>query len=232
MAQRMDIPIEQSLLKIDYKKWKHALELWSREASLEELAKWNARISAWQTAEDIHYDLFRVKYEEGCLRVCQESQTALEETERRLWEYADAVIAMYKPYYKEFVFTEAIEVLPEEAQLALKLKHLQEYRQQGNDKEALRQIKDCLTVCPSMEAVVSKYAASLRDAIQKQIQNQNSEKAELEKLVSSIKSVAKLRLQRGEWQAAEEILHQIQACMPEDGEVKELLEQTAEMSGR
>ena len=51
-------------------------------------------------------------------------------------------------------------------------------------------------------------------------------------MVTSLMSVAKLRLQRGEWQAAEEILHQIQACMPEDGEVKVLLEQTAEMSGR
>lgn len=232
VAQRMDIPIEPSLLKIDYKKWKHALEQWSGKATSEELNMWNTRISTWQTTENIHYDLFHVKYAEGCLRVYQESQTALEETERRLWEYADAVIAMYKPYYKEFVFTEAIEVLPEEAQLALRLKHLQEYRQQGNDKEALRQIKDCLTICPSMEAVVSKYAASLRDEIQKQIQNQNSEKAELEKLVASLKSVTKLRLQRGEWQAAEEILHQIQACMPEDGEVKVLLEQTAEMSGR
>lgn len=232
VADRMDISLEPSFLKMDYRKWKHALEQWSREATSEELILWNARISTWQTIENIRYDLFRMKYEEGCLRVCQESQTALEETERQLWKYADAVIAMYKPYYKEFVFTEAVEVLPEEAQLALKLKHLQEYRQQGNDKEALRQIKDCLTVCPSMEVVVSKYAASLRDEIQKQIQNPNSEKAELEKLVTSLMSVAKLRLQRGEWQAAEEILHQIQACTPEDSEVKVLLEQTAEMSGR
>ncbi len=232
VADRMDISLEPSFLKMDYRNWKYALEQWSWEATSEELNIWNARISTWQTTENIRYDLFHMKYEEGCLRVCQESQTVLEEMERRLWKYADAVIAMYKPYYKEFVFTEAVEVLPEEVQLALRLKHLQEYRQQGNDKEALRQIKDCLTVCPSMEAVVSKYAASLRDEIQKQIQNQNSEKAELEKLVASLKSVAKLRLQRGEWQAAEEILHQIQACMPEDGEVKELLEQTAEMSGR
>lgn len=232
VAERMNISMEPFLLKMDYKKWKYVLEQWSREASSEELVQWNARISTWQTAEDVRYQLLGVKSAEGSLRVCQESQAALEETERQLWKYADAVIAMYKPYYKEFVFTEAVEVLPEEVQLALKLKRLQEYRQQGNDKEALRQIKDCLTVCPSMEAKVSKYAASLRDEIQKQLRSQGTEKTELENLVASLKSVAKLRIQRGEWQAAEEILHQIQICMPEDGEVRELLEQTAEMHGR
>lgn len=232
LAKRMEIPMEPNLLKIGYRVWRRMLERWSREATLEEFVKWNARILTWQTVADIRYQLFNVKYEEGYLRTCQKSQIALEELEKQLWKYADDVIALYRPYYKEFVFNDAVDMLPEEVQLALKLKRLQEYRQQGNAKEVLIQIKECITIYSPMEATINDYASRVRDEIQMQIQKQSAEKTELENLVISLKSVAKLRIQRGEWQAAEEILHQIQVCMPEDGEVEELLEQVAEMHCR
>lgn len=232
LAKRMEIPMESNLLKISYRVWRRMLERWSREATPEEFVKWNARILTWQTVADIRYQLFNVKYEEGYLRTCQKSQIALEELEKLLWKYADDVITLYKPYYREFVFTDAVDMLPEEAQLALKLKRLQEYRQQGNAKQILIQIKECITIYPPMEATINDYAGRVRDEIQMQIQKQSAEKTELENLVITLKSVARLHIQQGEWQAAEEILHQIQVCMPGDSEVGELLEQIAKIGGR
>lgn len=223
VAERNKIPMEQRLLEINYNMWRRMLEQWSMEATPDEFSKWNARILMWQTVEDIRYQLFFVKYEEGYLRTCQKLQLALVELEKLLWKYADDVIALHKPYYKEFVFTDAVDILPEEVQLALKLKSLQGYREQGNTKEALRQVKESIAVYPPMEAAISGYAGMLRDAIQKEMQEQSSEKNELDNLVMSLKKVAQQYMERGEKDAARDILLQIQACMPDDQEVKALL---------
>lgn len=224
LAKRMEIPIESNLLKISYRVWRRMLERWSREATPEEFVKWNARILTWQTVADIRYQLFNVKYEEGYLRTCQKSQIALDELEKLLWKYADDVIALYKPYYKEFVFSDAVDMLPEEVQLALKLKRLQEYRQRGNVKAILIQIKECISIYPPMEAAISAYASRVRDEIQMQIQTQNAEKTELAVLAASLKKIAQQYMEREEWDAAKEILLQIQACVPEDREAQELLQ--------
>lgn len=224
-AERLNLPMESMFLQIDYRVWRRALEQWSLGAASEEFTEWSTRVSTWKKKEDIRYDIFYVKCEGGYLRSCQKSQITLEALEKLLWKYADDMIAMYEPYCKESVFSDAAEILPDEVQLALKLKRLQEYRQQGNAKEILIQIKECITIYPPMEATINDYAGRVRDEIQMQIQKQSAEKTELENLVITLKSVARLRIQQGEWQAAEEILHQIQVCMPGDSEVGELLEQ-------
>lgn len=224
VAERFRIPMEQRLLSVNYNAWRYTLNQWSRTASAEELLKWNARILTWQTTDNIRYRLFNLKYEEGYLRTCQKSQLALKELEKLLWKYADDAIALYKPYYREFAFTDEAEILPGDVQLALKLKRLQEYRQQGKTKETLRQIKECIAVYPPMEAAISEYAGRLRDEIQSQMQEQSAAKTELEGVVISLKKAAQQYLESGEKDAARDILLQIQACMPEDQEVKALIE--------
>lgn len=223
VAERLRILMEPMFLQMNYRIWRRALEPWSMEATQKELDEWSTRISSWKRKEDIRYDIFAVKCDEGYLRNYQNEEITLEKLENLLWKYAADIIVLYKPYCKEFVFTSAAEILPEEVQLALKLKDLQGYREQGNTKEALRQVKESIAVYPPMEEAISEYARRLRDAIQKDMQEQSSEKNELDNLVMSLKKVARQYMEQGEKDAARDILLQIQACMPEDQEVKALL---------
>lgn len=224
VAQRQGISMEPTLLRIDYRCWKQMLEDWIMDADIFNLQQWDTRIKAWRQRPDIRYDLFVVKCMEGYLRHYQEICSSLQQMEQLLWKYADSVLALYRPYYKEFVFEQMPMVLPEEAQLALQLKALQQYREQGDDRRALESVRKCLGVYPALESVIDTYAKLYRDDVQRHNQEAMTEQTELLRLVSSLKAIARQRLDKKEYQEAREILLQVQQCVPEDSEVEELLE--------
>lgn len=225
VAERMEISMEENLLQLDYRMWKRSLEKWIQGATEEKLSEWEMRLTKWKTQEDIRYGVLSVKCREGHLLCKKAVKCSLVVWEECLWQYADAVIGMYEPYYKETVVMDAIELLPDELQLALALRKLQDYRRGKDDRAALMQIKKCISIYQPLETVLCEYAQLLKEEIQKEFEQRNADKAELENLAVTLKTVAKLRMERGEWEAAEEILRQLQACMPEDEEVGELLHQ-------
>lgn len=89
-------------------------------------------------------------------------------TGQRFLQYAEKVLAFYTPYYKEFVFEEAAEMLPEEAQLALGLMRLKEYREQKNDLKTLESARKCMGLYPELDETISVYAKSLRWKLSRQ----------------------------------------------------------------
>lgn len=225
VAEDMNIPIESLLLKTDYCRWKGLLETWAATAEAAVLQRWDRRIAAWKRQEDIRYSLFAVKCTEGYLRHYQEICHSLPQLEQILWKYADNVLQLYGFLYKEFVFQEIPEVLPEEAQLALRLKTLQKCREQEDERGALENIRKCLGVHPALEEVMGVYAKQYRDEVQRRNQEAEKEQNEFVRLVNTLKNTARLQLENKDYQSAREILLQIQQCVPEDIEVKALLEQ-------
>lgn len=138
--------------------------------------------------------------------------------------YAEKVLAFYTPYYKEFVFEEAAEMLPEEAQLALGLMRLKEYREQKNDLKTLESARKCMGLYPELDETISVYAKSLRDEIERRNKEANSAAAELSAVIVSLKKAAKMYLQRGENAAGDGDFAAVQKCSPYDSEVQEMLE--------
>ena len=183
------------------------------------------RIGSWKRQENIRYGLFEIKCMEGYIRCYGKMGIPMELQEQRFWQYAEKVLAFYGPYYKEFVFEEAAEMLPEEAQLALGLMRLKEYREQKNDLKTLESARKCMGLYPELDETISVYAKSLRDEIERRNKEANSAAAELSAVIVSLKKAAKMYLQRGENAQAMEILQQIQKYSPYDSEVQEMLEQ-------
>lgn len=229
VAEKMNVSsVESLLLNVDYCRWQRILKTWAATAELFDLQQWDRRIAAWKRQDDIRYNLFAVKCIEGYLRHYQEICPSLPQLEQMLWNYADNVLALYGVFYKEFVFRKIQEILPEEAQLALRLKALQKCREQGDERGALENIRKCLGVYPSLEGVVNAYAKMYRDEVQRRKQKAEKEQDEFISLVNSLKDMARLQIQNQAYRSAREILLQIQQCVPEDMEVKELLEQISE----
>lgn len=230
VADRFKISMEPLLFGLDFLTWRRTLNQWSLEASPEELVRWEERLMTWKKREDIRYDYAVMRCGEAILWRHGESEQSenLRETERLLWKYADGVLAFYKPLYREEVFAELPEALPEEALLALRLKELQQFRERDDDKGALAQLRKCLGIYPVLEKVIDHYAQSWRDEMQRRNREAEEAQSELAGLVKNLKIMAKLQMERKEYQAAKEILLQIQRCLPEDEEVKRLLEQIAE----
>lgn len=228
VAQRQGISMEPALLRIDYRSWKQMLDDWLVNADMANLQQWDKRIGNWKQHSDIRYDLFVVKCMEGYLRHYQEIFSSLQQMEQLLWKYADSVLTLYRFYYKEFVFEEMPMLLPEDAQLALQLKVLQHCREQGDDRGALKNVRKCLGIYSALENVVSAYAKMYRDEVQRRSREAEKEQLEFIRLVNSLKATAGLQLERKEYQAAKEILLQVQQCVPEDDEVRRMLEQIPE----
>ncbi len=225
VAERLDIALEEEFLQIPYGTWQRMLQNWSREASVENIREWEMRIGSWKRQENIRYGIFEIKCMEGYIRCYGKMGIPMELQEQRFWQYAEKVLAFYGPYYKEFVFEETAEMLPEEAQLALGLMRLKEYREQKNDLKTLESARKCMGLYPELDETISVYAKSLRDEIERRNKEANSAAAELSAVIVSLKKAAKMYLQRGENAQAMEILQQIQKYSPYDSEVQEMLEQ-------
>lgn len=224
-AERMEISCDPCLLQMDYNRFRRALEIWCRQSSPDVIRQWDKRLGKWKKQKDIRYDLFAVKCLEGYLHNYKEVCSELSRMEPLLWRYADAVLDLYRPFYKEFVFDEVPEIIPEEAQLALKLKKVQRNREERDDLKALEAVRKCLGICQAMGDVVEAYAKMYRDEVQNRSQNTDEAQVELRYLIATLKRKAKQQIEREEYQAAREILLQIHQCAPEDEEVKKLLEQ-------
>lgn len=234
VGKQAGVAMEPLFLQVDYRYWRRGLEMWSREAASEDFELWNERIAGWKTHSDIRYDFFTINYLEGSLRnywaVCEEQNKCAElaEFEQILWQYADTVLAFNVPWLKKSLFEEMPEVLPDEVRLSLQLKELQQYREHGDELKCLETLRKCVGVYLPLELAIEEYAGMYREELQKREQEAEAAQKELKRLIGALKETAKLRIERNEYQAAKEILLQVQQCVPEDEEVKELLHCIAE----
>ena len=222
-AERMGVQAEPFWLRMDYNRLRRTLDIWSRQTSGMEIGQWDTRIASWKTREDIRYSLFVAKCLEGYLHHYQEACPGLAKMEEILWKYADSVLALHRPYYREFVFEDMPEVLPEEAQLALKLQAQKGYREQGDDLKALENVRKCLGVYPVLDGVLSAYASMYRDEVQKRGREAREARAELQYVADRLKKTARLCMDRKEYQEAKKILLQVIQCLPGDSEAEMLL---------
>lgn len=225
IARSISLAIEPYLMQMDYRIWRRALESMEHWGTAEEWEKWNNRIQSWKSSEDIRYELFAIKYTESCLAKITKKTDDLSGLEEELWNYADKVVDFYSPYYREEVLVANAIGLPDEVQLALALRELHTYRISGQERNALEAMKKCLGAYPKLEKTMLAYAEMLRDAIQKQTAEADEAKKELLQMASSLKEMAKKQLEQGNIAVAKQILLQTQQYVPEDEEIKNLLEQ-------
>lgn len=228
VAEHLDIDLEPLLLQINFRVWRQALNEWCMEAAPEQIQEWDARMAKWRKQEDIRYDILAIKCLEGYLRNYARALLSYDTLKQLLQTYADKVLAFFKPYYKENVFEELPEVLPDEVQLALELKKLYQYQEKGEDRNALESVRKCLGICPDLDGAVAAYAEMYRDELKKRTKEAEEAQDELLKMAESLKSVAKLRMERGEYEAAKLILQQTQQYVPGDEEIKALLQKIDE----
>lgn len=231
VAEKEGISLGRLLLEVDYLTWKHSVEAWFTEATLMEIRKWDARIGSWGVGQDIRGELFGIKLQEGYLYYYQEAGYGLKELEQQLWKYADAVLGLYGPCYREEVFSRIPETLPEDVQLALRLKKLQEYREQGDDLKALEAVRKCLGLYPLLSGTMEYYATLFRDDVQRREREAQAARKDLHRVLESLKAAVKQKLEQEDYRGAREILLEMRKCAPEDQELEVLLVQAEKNLG-
>lgn len=224
VVERNQISLEQFFQQMDFVKWKHALEKWVYIAPFEEAESWERRCREWNCKEDNRYLLLKIRCGEVMIRQkgIKEDITTLEE---RLGNYAREVLSYYQRFFKEEVFMAAPEVLPDEARLSLHYLDVIEKRKAGDARSILQALRDMLEIYPVLEEATLYYAGLVKDEVERKNNEAENTKLELEVLINSLKTMAKLQIRKKEFGTAREILMQIKQCAPDDAEVDEMLEQ-------
>lgn len=224
IAERYQIPLESLFMGMDFVKWKRVLGRWVVIAPYEESEAWEKRCENWNCKNDIRCLLLKIRCKEILIRRKGLNED-LDTLEKRLMDYAEDTLSYYRLFYKEEVFTVCPEVLPDEARLSLGYLSVKKAKRSGDARSVLKALREMLDIYPVLEETTLRYAKMASDEVERQEKEADEAKAELVLLVRSLKKAARLQLKKQEYQAAKEILLQIQNCMPEDREVKELLKE-------
>lgn len=215
VAEALEIPIEPMFLRVEYRVWKRALESWLIGASLEEIERWDNRLSSWKTVADIRYDIFALRCLEGRLRHCEQSLPAIAQVEAQLWQYRDAVFSFYGPYYTELAFDKMTMMLPDEVQLALGLQELEQARKNGTDQDVIRALRDLTDVYPTLNQTIAFYTKLFR----REVKDRN---AEMQKLAGTLKDKVRQLIAAGSYAEAKAIIAQLEQFIPGDEELQEM----------
>lgn len=236
VADSQGISMEPLLLQVDMGRWEELLDQWCRNASPAELQQWDVRIGSWKTRDDVHYDLFTVKCLEGYLCRYQEVCSGPAQLEALLRKYCDSVLALWDAMKnpederkeKDAVYVCGDIMSRSELRLTRQLQELWQYREQGDDRRTLESVKKCLGIYPVLDPAILAYADALRNDAQTRNNEAAEAQMELMRLVSALKTAAKQQLEAGAYQAAKDILLQVEKCAPGDAEVRELLARIGE----
>lgn len=215
VAQTLQISLEPMLLQVEYRVWKRALENWLIGASLEEIDRWDDRLSSWKTVADVRYDIFALRCLEGRLRQCEQSLPTIAMLEAQLWQYRDAVFSFYGPYYTELAFDKMTMMLPDEVQLALGLQELEQARKNGTDQDVIRSLRSLADVYPPLNQTIACYTKLFRQ----EVKDRN---AEMQKLAETLKDKIRQLIAAGSYTEAKAIIAQLEQFIPEDEELQEM----------
>lgn len=215
VAETLEIPIEPMFLQVEYRVWKRALESWLIGASMEEIERWDNRLSSWKTVADIRYDIFALRCLEGRLRHCEQSLPAIAQVEAQLWQYRDAVFSFYGPYYTELAFDKMTMMLPDEVQLALGLQELEQARKNGTDQDVIRALRELTDVYPTLNQTIAFYTKLFR----REVKDRN---AEMQKLAGTLKDKVRQLIAAGSYAEAKAIIAQLEQFIPGDEELQEM----------
>lgn len=215
VAEKLELPMEPLLLQTDAGRWSKGHISWLETAGSAEIRRWETRLESWKTRPDVRYESSAVRCLEGYLRHFREVCADPAHLEGLLRSYSEEVLER-----RESLGT---FLSSEEVQLALNLEELRRYREQGDDRQTLESVKKCLGIYPVLDPAILAYAGMLRDEAQTRNSEAEAAQEELKRLVSALKAAAKQQLEAGEYQAAKDILLQVEQCVPGDEDVRELL---------
>lgn len=218
VAENRKINVGSMMERMKFATWKHDLDNWVLEASLEKIQEWQSRMQSWKQSEDARYKVFQIKYLEGTLRNCKASLYSMSEVERLFWQCSDAILDLYSPCYTEAAFTQTPELLPDEIQFALQLQTLRQAREQGADRDVLEALRALNDTYEPMNGVIAYYAKLYRE----EVHNRNDEMAQL---AAGLKRNVRILINAGKLDDAKAVIIQLEQFIPGDEELQAFKEE-------
>ena len=218
--------------------WKNGITMYFEQFSWEDADWWNGRFSAVLQREDVHMLVWRGLYGlSGAVRASGElekdkAKAAGDGKERAdfdriregLQEYSACYMTLCEKMYRPEIISEARDMFPEEYQGAYLIADLLEQTEGREYSQAVETIKKIKKLTPGLTNVLKPYLQWIDEELKRQKQESRQAAGEFQVLARQIKMKLWVFMDAGQNEAALAVARQLQALLPEDEEIQQIVE--------
>ena len=226
IAEEHQLEMEQFFLRIDFDTWRNGICQWIQYGNEQDFAYKEEQVRKWKRTENIRYDFLFMKVKEGYLLHFKKKKEDFLSLEEKIFHFAHMEVDFYKNYYREEVFQECQEMLPQECRIAVKLLEVEEERLKGDDKQAVEKMKQLSNCYPPLNETMKWYIEKFSDFIKEKDKRTLEARSELLELIDALTWRAKLYFKEEKYIEAKTILEELVKHVPKNEEVQELLKKT------
>ena len=215
--------------------WKKGIMAYFEQFSWEDADWWNGQFAAILPGESVRLLAWRALYGlAGAVKAAgtqeqdrdADSADALPSSDIKeaLAEYASCQTALCERLYRPEIIAEARDMLPEEYQGAYLVTDLLAEAERKGYAQAVGIIKEIKRILPGLTDVMRPYLHWIDAGLKRQEQESRQAVGEFQVLARQIKRKIHVFLEAGQHEAALTVAKQLQALLPEDEEIRELIE--------
>lgn len=221
IVEKYQIDVDSALLECSFDDWKRSVDIYYREASIEQLVHRKKVFIQRCTVKNIRLEYFFLKVIERELLLLEQEET-IEKMQKKLQEFTNRNLQFYGTYYRKSAFEGDMELLPISCRLAVKLYPVLAATEEGDIKKIRSCVKECFGIYPAMDVVIKKYVKLCVYEIEKQLQKEKKNTEEMRSLALQIKENIKILFGKQMYQEALQACKQIKNHFPDDEEILQL----------
>lgn len=213
-AERTKISLEDYYLNVPHQKWATNLGEFIEKASSKERNALRDYMTSIRTKENWRYAYFDMRMTEVDIVVNQDcgSYRGLHDL---FMEFAKRTLTFYRSYYRQEIFENYVELLPESCQAAVYI--WRALSLQDTDREqAMEALKNSVAVYPLFTEAIKTY---IRLYGAEQIRKEKAAREEMRELTGKIKAEVRSLIEKGMLKEAASVMEQLKRLLPQDLEV-------------
>lgn len=229
--------------------WKKGITAYFEQFSWEDADWWNGQFSTFLHMEDAHMLVWRGLYGlSGAVRAagqlekdrmeavgeerlkadgeeesCETVERDFGRIKEGLQEYAVCYMALCEKMYRPEIISQARDMFPEEYQGAYLVADLLEQTREEKYGQAVETIKKIKKLLPGLANVMKPYLQWIDGQLKRQKREASQAAGEFQVLARQIKFRLRSLMDTGQEQAALAVARQLQALLPEDEEIRQII---------
>ncbi len=230
LERKMGMDPAACLQRIPYYVWQRELTAYYGKCAREEATWWTEQLEACLQETDRKLLLWHAYY--GIYGAIKEADTegsvSTDAVLAGVRRYVESRICLCEQIYRPEILQDCQDVLSEEDQAAYKLLELQRQINGTEYAKAVKTVKIIKNLLPGLKPVIKWYLTWLSERMKEQEEKENQEKrqvaGEMQVLAVGVKLKIRQLVAAGSTQAALEVARQLNALVPGDEEVEQLIE--------
>lgn len=230
MARRDDVDMERIISSIPLYRWERAVGIASEEMDWQDAQKMQAHLKEVLDADSFYMLYWSIPYRMRKIRMMAAEEkreekgnaVSIESVVRELLAYAAENESLCRRLYREELFREMPELLPQGCRVSLLLLDMAGAAEENDFGRALSDIREALEIMPELSDALKCCTEWISEISTSRSRERNAARDEMGKLAEAVKLQVRNLAAQGMLSEAAEALRQLMKLVPEDEEGKQL----------